>query len=117
MPLAIAQKYLAGPHSRDFSAFIEKHDICVVEEAAPETSPTKRTPGAPAEPPAPKKLNAKAGPEKIVDGATLTGALLFKAKVTSVQKSNVELQIRDGGTKALVNLGTSEVNIIKFTIM
>ena len=76
MPVAIAQKYMSGPHSSEFDAFMEKHNLSVTTPQET-TSPAKRTEGeSPAQQPAAKKQNCQVIPDKIVDGAKITSARL-----------------------------------------
>ena len=117
MPVAIAQKYMSGPHSSEFDAFMEKHNLSVTTPQET-TSPAKRTEGeSPAQQPAAKKKKCDVSPDRIVDGATITSALLFKAKVSSISKHNVEVQIRDGNMKCLVNMGAEETTVHKGTTL
>ena len=114
MPVAIAQKYLSGTHSKEFNDFMEKNQLSVTNVKETD-SPAKRTEGESPDKPAAKKQNCGVSPDKIVDGATITAALLFKAKVSSISKQNVEVQIRDGGMKCLVNMGAGETTVLKGT--
>ena len=117
MPVAIAQKYLSGTHSNEFNAFIKKNKLSVTKPRDIGNSPAKRTEGgSPAQQPAAKKQNCGVSPDKIVDGATITAALLFKAKVSSISKQNVEVQIRDG-MKCLVNMEAGETTVPKGTTL
>ena len=125
MPLHVFKKWhLHKVHGPAFNEFMEQQQLKVISEvltepaaaAAPDPSKPKgkRGAGADVDDPSPsKKQNVRCDPKFIVTTSTVTQSLLYDVKIASPKTDIVKLQSRVGSKVMVVNLGASEVSLMK----